>query len=164
MSTATVVRPEENQADWILLEEGALKGVNIVVDRTSSEVVSLSTRGRRDADRWKEAMPSLEGFPALRTLDLDGCRYLRELHGSVGSLRQLRRLFVTRCDRLERLPSSLCSLMNLQEVRQLPAIRCAVCFLVFELLGLFSLTNTKHKLRFSFVLILVVGNTEHSWS
>ena len=119
MSAMAAVKDEENgnQGDWILLEEGAMRGMNIVVDQSSNEVISLSTRNCRDADRWREEMPSLEGFPALQTLDLDNCRYLTELDESVGTLQQLRKLSVTRCDRLERLPKSLYSLGNLQEVR-----------------------------------------------
>lgn len=113
----TAGRSSNQGDDWILVEEGAMKGMNIVVDQTTNEVASLSTRNCRDVDRWKSSMPSLEEFPALETLDLDNCRYLNELHESVGSLRMLRRLLVTRCDRLERLPESLNSLENLQEVR-----------------------------------------------
>lgn len=122
-TSAAVLDPlilDENgrRGDWILLEEGAMKGMNIIVDQSTEEVISLSTRHCRDVERWKEGMPSLEAnLLSLQTLDLDSSRYLTELNPSVGSLQQLRRLFLTRCDRLERLPDSICSLGNLQEVR-----------------------------------------------
>jgi len=107
---------KEQQDDWIHVVDGTMKGMNIAVDQDSNEVISFSTKYCRDVDRWKHGMPSLGEYSALRILDLDNCRYLTELHDSVGSLRMLRRLFVTKCDRLERLPSSLCCLENLQEV------------------------------------------------
>jgi hypothetical protein len=61
-------------------------------------------------------MPSLEEYSALRVLDLENCRYIVELHDTVGSLSMLLRMFVTKCDRLERLPNSINCLQNLQEV------------------------------------------------
>ena len=114
------LRLDENgrRGDWILLEDGAMKGVNIIVDQATEEVISLSTRHCRDVERWKE-MPSLEAnFLSMQTLDLDNSRYLVDLHTTVGSLQHLRRLYLTRCDRLECLPDSICLLGNLQEVRR----------------------------------------------
>jgi hypothetical protein len=105
-----------NKEDWILLEDGVMKGMNIIVDQTTGEVISLSTRNCRDSERWR-TMPSLDAFPALKSLDLDSSRYLVQLSDSVGTLHNLQRLVVTRCDQLERLPSSLGRLENLQEVR-----------------------------------------------
>lgn len=108
------------RGDWILLDDGAMRGMNVIVDQTTEEIVSLSTRNCRDVDRWKEGMPSLNAnFHSLQTLDLDNSRYLVGLHPTVGSLSNLRRLILTRCDRLERLPDSICSLNNLQEVRKM---------------------------------------------
>ena len=108
--------PEQQLDGWVFLEEGHLKGMEIVVDQVSNEVVSLSTRNCRDSDRWRHVMPSLEQYSALRVLDLENCRYIIELHDTVGSLRMLLRMLVTKCDRLERLPNSINCLQNLQEV------------------------------------------------
>ena len=106
----------QQQDDWILLDEGALKGMTIVVDKSTTEIISLSTNPCRDADRWRNGMPSVIEYHALRSLDLDSCRYIVELHDTVGSLSMLRRMLVTKCDRLERLPKSINCLHNLQEV------------------------------------------------
>jgi len=101
--------------DWILVDDGELRGMNIVVDHTTGEVMKLSTRFCRDADRWK-IMPALAEFPSLETLDLHNCRYLVDVDDSVGNLKSLKHLFMTRCDSLERLPNSIGRLENLQEV------------------------------------------------
>jgi hypothetical protein len=107
------------RGDWVLVEDGAMKGMNVVVDQGLEEIISLSTRQCRDTERWKE-MPALESrYLSLQCLDLDSCRYLVELDASIGSLKKLRRLYLTRCDRLERIPSSVCLLENLEEVYHL---------------------------------------------
>jgi hypothetical protein len=108
---------EHKKEDWVLLQDGVMKGMNIVVESTTGDVDSLSTRFCRDAERWNDEMPLLEGLASLRTLDLHNSRYLRTLHDSVGSLDALRCLILSRCDRLEHLPESLGRLKNLQEVR-----------------------------------------------
>lgn len=113
---ALILEDSTKLDDWVLVEDGTMKGMNIVVDQDSNEIISFSTRYCRDVDRWKHGMPSLGEYSALRILDLGNCRYLTELHDSVGSLRMLRQLFVTKCDRLERLPDSLSCLENLREV------------------------------------------------
>lgn len=101
----------------MLVEEGAMRGMNIIVDTNTGNVTALSTRYCKDAERWRDKMPSIEHYPNLQTLDLDNSRYLVELDDSVGSLADLNRLILTRCERLERLPDSLGNLCNLQEVR-----------------------------------------------
>jgi len=101
-------------SDWILVEEGNMKGANIIVDNETSEVVQLSTRECKDEDRWT-IMPSLEAYPSLQSVDLDNSRYIAKLHESITSLSKLRKLFLTRCVGLERLPASLGRLQNLQE-------------------------------------------------
>lgn len=103
------------ESDWVLLEEDSMKGVNIIVDHNTGEVVALSTRYCADEDRWSE-MPSVERFASLRTLDLHNSRYLTELHESVTNLPELRQLIVTRCTRLERFPDGLGRNINLREV------------------------------------------------
>src|SRR3569623_1859408 len=66
---------------WILLEDGELKGMNIIVDPDSGDVLSLSTRFCRDADRWKDGMPNslATSYTTLQTLDLHNSRYLTAL-------------------------------------------------------------------------------------
>lgn len=83
---------DNDDSDWILLKDGALKGVNIVVDNATGDVTMLSTRFCRDTDRWNPDMPSLAEFPSLLTLDLHSSRYLVKLNESVASLTSVRRL------------------------------------------------------------------------
>jgi hypothetical protein len=118
MSFGDTPTTSDKPGDWIYLQEdGDFKGVNIVVDSESKNVVSLSTKRCLDKERWNQSMPSLAAFPALETLDLENSRYVVALHDSVGSLHQMRLLNLRRCDRLVRLPESLGDTTNLQEVR-----------------------------------------------
>lgn len=117
----------EDSDNWILLDDGVMKGVNIVVDNKSGNVIQLSTRFTKDQDRWttndNDGMPSLEGYSSsLQILDLHNSRYLTSLHDSVTSLGRLRKLILTSCDRLERLPDSLGRNEQLQEVRTISII------------------------------------------
>ena len=109
-----------SSSDWILVvEDGALKGLTIAVDHDSGDVLSLSTRSCRDADRWVGEMPPLtpsERYVTLQTLDLHRSRYLVRLPEALGDLSHLRQLHLERCDALEGLPSSLGRLLRLQEV------------------------------------------------
>lgn len=105
-----------HESDWVLIDEGTMKGVNIVVDHATSEVIRLSTKDCKDADRWMD-MPSLECFPSLEYVDLHNSRYITDLHESIVGLVDLKRLSLTRCLSLERLPSAIGRLRNLQEVR-----------------------------------------------
>lgn len=104
------------QSDWVLVEDGGMKGANIIMDNVTNEVVQLSTKDCKDEDRWTE-MPSLEAYPFLEYVSLDNSRYIREVHESLTGLTKLRKLALTRCLSLERLPSSLGKLENLREVR-----------------------------------------------
>jgi hypothetical protein len=117
----------DDSNNWILLNHCDLRGMNIIVDPATGNVVAFSTRYCRDGERWKEGgqMPSLMqqngiNFSTVQTLDLHNSRYLVELNAALGSqLPQLRRVLLTRCDRLERLPESLSSLQYLEEVGKL---------------------------------------------
>lgn len=104
-----------SQSDWVLVEQGAMKGANIIVDSVSDEVVQLSTANCKDEDRWTE-MPSVEEYPSLEIVDLHNSRYIQDLHESVTGLAKLRKLILTSCVSLERLPSNLGSLLCLEEV------------------------------------------------
>lgn len=103
------------QSDWVLIETGDMKGANIIIDSRTNEVVQLSTRNCKDADRWTE-MPSLEEYPSLEIVNLESSRYIKELHDSITGLSKLRTLVLTRCLCLERLPVSFGRLESLQEV------------------------------------------------
>jgi hypothetical protein len=111
---------DHEDTEWTLVESGTWKGVSMVVDLKSENVViQLSTRFSTDQDRWTTTagMPSVgEYAPSLQMLDLHNSRYLMELHDSVTDLLQLRKMILTRCNRLERLPNSLGRLENLKEV------------------------------------------------
>lgn len=106
------------QNDWVLVEEGDMKGANIIVHNETNEVVQLSTRESKDEDRWT-TMPSLEAYPSLQLVDLDNSRYITELHDSITGLSNMKKLMLTRCVSLERLPASLGRLESLQEVGKL---------------------------------------------
>jgi hypothetical protein len=115
---ASSFRQEEGSgSDWILLEEGELKGMNIIVDHESGNVLSLSTRFCRDEDRWTD-MPELTQYPALQTLDLHNSRHIVQLNESIGTIASLKSLILTRCDALNGLPTSIGQLTSLQEVRR----------------------------------------------
>lgn len=103
------------QSDWILVEEGDMKGANIIMDSVTNEVVQLSTSECKDEDRWTE-MPSLEAYPSLEYVNLDNSRYIKELNETVTGLTKLKKLVLTKCLSLESLPLNLGRLENLQEV------------------------------------------------
>jgi hypothetical protein len=107
---------KEGEGEWILIEDGNLKGMNIIVDDCTGNVLSFSTRFCREAERWIGEMPSLQAYPKMLKLDLYKSRYITDLHESVGYLGNLKKLDLTRCECLERLPDSIGGLGNLQEV------------------------------------------------
>ncbi|KAF5471291.1 hypothetical protein F2P56_011734, partial [Juglans regia] len=49
-------------------------------------------------------IPDLTGVPNLEKINLEGCRSLRELHPSIGSLKKLKALAFDECSSLEKLP------------------------------------------------------------
>ena len=95
--------------------EGELNGLLVEVDEEGS-VVSCSTRGVRDEDRWENNMPSFERFPCLRELDLFKSRYIQTVHESTCQLEHLTTLRLTRCSRLRSIPATIGQLQNLEEV------------------------------------------------
>jgi hypothetical protein len=111
-----------------------MQGVTIVVEESSGDIISVSTRTCPDKDRWKSlCMPILKqdnndethtssssyDFTTTQVLDLHNSRYLHTLHPTIHiQMPQLRQLVLTRCDRLQGLPDSIGSLQCLQEVRQ----------------------------------------------
>jgi hypothetical protein len=114
--TVSYLNEDGSKSDWILLEDGELKGMTIIVDHNSGDILSLSTRVCRDEDRWTE-MPSLTQYSTVQTLDLHNSRHLSHLSETIGSMKSLRRLILSRCDALMTLPVSLGQLSKLQEVQ-----------------------------------------------
>ena len=106
--------------DWVLVEDGILKGVTLMVHRVTGEAISLSTRSCRDEDRWEKQLPDLSSYAsALEVLDLHKSRYLTEFDASCcGAAPKLQKLFLTRCDHLSTIAPSIRSLQNLTEVRE----------------------------------------------
>jgi hypothetical protein len=119
--------------NWILLDQGSddMKGVTIIVEESSGNIISVSTRTCPDQDRWKSlSMPplpqenddthtTLYDFTTTQILDLHNSRYIRELHPNIHmQMPNLRQMLLTRCDQLQLLPESIGSLEFLQEVRR----------------------------------------------
>jgi hypothetical protein len=102
--------------DWELLEHGDFKGIALAADRKNGKIVYMSTKHCSAADLWNK-MPSLEEFPSLVVLDLHKCRYITELHESVGDLVEMKQLLLTRCSILQTLPATIGKLQHLTEVR-----------------------------------------------
>jgi hypothetical protein len=117
---------------WIVVEDGEFKGMTMITDRTSGEVVGLSARSCSYQER-KSEFPSIKEFPSLKVIDLHNYRYLTQIHESIGDLQSLERLILTRCDLLKTLPSTIGNLKNLVEVRAFMAL----VVLVYVLLYLF---------------------------
>jgi hypothetical protein len=101
--------------DWVLVDEGDLRGVGLIFDKNTSEAISLSTRSCRDEDRW-ETVPDLKSFKFLEILDLNNSRYITEFDASVCYGPSIKKLFLTRCDRLRTISTSIGLLENLVEV------------------------------------------------
>jgi len=102
---------------WIVVEdeEPELEGMTLSADRESGDIVSLSTRSCRDEQR-RRSMPSLEGYPNLKVVDLHNYRNMKELHQSICNLPALQKLALTRCDFLTKLPASIGKLDSLVEL------------------------------------------------
>jgi Leucine-rich repeat (LRR) protein len=102
---------------WIVIEEGELKGMTMIADRQSGDVVGISARSCKNEDK-RNVMPSLkEHSSKLKVVDLHNYRYMKTLHSSIGELPNLERLILSRCDNLQTLPPSIGNLHNLVEVR-----------------------------------------------
>jgi hypothetical protein len=104
-----------NNGIWIVGEEGELKGMTMIADRESGDVVCVSSRSCKNEDK-RRTMPSLEDHTALKVVDFHNYRYMRTLHDSIGELPTLERLVLSRCDSLRTLPPSIGKLHNLVEV------------------------------------------------
>lgn len=116
MSTDTMDSSDDDGI-WVVVEDGALehKGMTLVADRESGDIVALSTRNCNDEQR-RSLMPSLSNYPNLKVVDLHNCRYMRSLHQSIGDLSELNRLILSGCILLQKLPASIGRLDRLVEV------------------------------------------------
>jgi hypothetical protein len=112
---ALIVGEKWSESEWVLVNEGGLKGVTLVVDRKTGEAISLSTRSCHDEDRW-ETVPVLSQYKSLEVLDLYNSRYMTEFDASVCYGPSVKRLLLTRCDNLRTIAPSLGVLENLVEV------------------------------------------------
>lgn len=113
---------------WIVVEEGDFKGMTMVTDRDSGDIVALSARNCNSEEK-RSTLPSLKEYPSLKMIDLHNYRYMKDLDDSIGSVPALERLILTRCDLLQTLPRSIGNLHNLEEVsgllRSVCPIRCS---------------------------------------
>lgn len=117
--TVTTMDPTlclSNNGVWILDEEGDLKGMTMVADRETGDIIGLSSRNCRDDDK-RHFMPSLKDHPELKFVDFHGQRYMRTLDESIGFPVKMERLLLTRMDSLEKLHPAIVNLSNLVEVR-----------------------------------------------
>jgi hypothetical protein len=130
-----ILNHNHNNNHWILLDQNndSMKGVTMIVEESSGNIITVSTRTCPDKDRWKSVcMPLLRqdtnddtyhttssyDFTTTQILDLHNSRYICELHPTMHlQMPNLRQLILTRCDRLQGLPDSIGSLHYLQEVR-----------------------------------------------
>jgi hypothetical protein len=106
----------EQTGIWILIEDGDFKGMTMIADRHTGDIVALSAR-KCSSEEKRSKLPSLKEYPALTIVDLHNYRFMKHLDESIGDLLGLKRLVLTRCDLLCTLPRSLGNIHNLVEVR-----------------------------------------------
>ena len=82
-----------NSGVWIVVEEGELKGMTLITDRESGDIVGLSSRSCSN-EQMRSSMPSLSDNSNLKVIDLHNYRYIRNLHESVTDLQFLERLIL----------------------------------------------------------------------
>jgi len=105
------------ESDWILLqEEDPMKGVSILVDAQTGNVIEMSTRRCEDRYRWRTMPCLVPKYSKVQRLNLENSRYITDLDVSVTELMDLKRLKLTRCSALQRLPAFIGNLKNLQEL------------------------------------------------
>ena len=116
MDSLSISNAVEQQSVWILVEDGDLKGMTMIADQDSGDIVALSARKCSSEDK-RSVLPSLKEYPSLKLVDLHNYRFMKKLDDSIGDLPSLERLVLTRCDLLKTLPPSIGKLHNLVEVR-----------------------------------------------
>ena len=121
MDSLSISNAAEQQDVWILVEDGDLKGMTMIADQDSGDIVALSAR-KCSSEEKRSELPSLKEYPSLRLVDLHNYRFMKTLDHSIGDLPALERLILTRCDLLTSLPPSIGKLHNLVEVRDCPTV------------------------------------------
>lgn len=115
MSDALNKKRKIDDCDEIVVSEGSFTGFTAKQDGSDGPIYYLSSRARRDEDRWQE-MPSFDQFPSLQVIDLYKCRYVELLHESITNLKLLRSLRLVRCSQLKAIPANIGTLTHLEEV------------------------------------------------
>lgn len=111
-----IANSTEETGVWILVEDGDLKGMTMIADEETGDIVALSAK-KCSSEEKRSELPSLKDYPSLRLIDLHNYRFMKNLDDSIGDLPGLERLILTRCDLLQTLPPSIGNLHNLVEVR-----------------------------------------------
>ena len=101
---------------WIVVDEGDLKGMTMVTDRQTGDVIGLSSRNCSNGDKRRD-MPPLDEYPELKVVDFHGQRYMKSIDESIGVPAKMERLILTRMDSLTTLHPAVGNLHNLVEVR-----------------------------------------------
>lgn len=101
---------------WIVVEDGDLKGMTMITDRQTGDVIGLSSRNCSNRDK-RHDMPTLNEYPELKVVDFHGQRYIKFLDESIGVPTKMERLILTRMDSLTTLHPAIVNLHNLVEVR-----------------------------------------------
>ena len=121
MDPLSTIATTEQQGVWILVEDGDLKGMTMIADQDSGDIVALSAR-KCSSEEKRSELRCLKDYPLLRLVDLHNYRFMKTLDDSIGDLLALERFILTRCDLLTSLPPSIGKLHNLVEVRDCPTV------------------------------------------
>jgi hypothetical protein len=102
---------------------GLPKGVQLLADSVSGDVVTLSSEYCRDSERISSSdqldmvLNRIgEKYPQLRVMNLSNNRYFTTMPPSLSHLGCLQRLVLSRCESLDSLPENLGQLPALEEV------------------------------------------------
>ena len=101
---------------WIVVDDGDLKGMTMITDRQTGDVIGLSSRNCSNGDKRRD-MPLLTEYPELKVVDFHGQRYMKFIDESIGVPTKMERLILTRMDSLTSLHPAVRNLHNLVEVR-----------------------------------------------
>mmetsp|Transcript_61089 Transcript_61089/g.149566 ORF Transcript_61089/g.149566 Transcript_61089/m.149566 type:complete len:348 (-) Transcript_61089:289-1332(-) len=100
---------------WIVVDDGDLKGMTMVTDRQTGDVICLSSKNCSNEDKRRD-MPSLDEYPELKVVDFHGQRYMKCINESIGVPAKMERLILSRMDSLTTLHPAVGNLHNLVEL------------------------------------------------